>query len=155
MGSPVQLTQSDIAALDALQAAGDVVGYYTYLENKGYDYARLARGVVRNDTFNGKIANTFLQNKADELGIAIDLSAINKRLMEEDFTARKLLVDNSSPLIELPVPTIRDYHTSVFAEFGLAPQAWTAYTPTVVARASDEEALWDELLAAGDKEVNV
>lgn len=65
------LTAADFAELDALVQARDSIGYYDYLAGKGYDYGRLALGLVQNDRGNGQIARVFATAVAADEGITL------------------------------------------------------------------------------------
>jgi hypothetical protein len=46
------LTQANLDTLNGYVLSGDAIGYYNQLANYGYDYGRLAAGLVDNTTFN-------------------------------------------------------------------------------------------------------
>lgn len=64
------LTQQDIDHLRGLvgnnyaEGVGNRDAYYFYLEDRGYQYGGLAGGVVREDSFSGRIANAFMAETA-------------------------------------------------------------------------------------------
>lgn len=74
------LTQQDIDHLKGLvgssyaEEVGNRDAYYSYLEERGYQYGGLDGGVVREDSLSGRIANAFLAETAAQSGNAINLS---------------------------------------------------------------------------------
>ena len=88
------LTQQDIDHLKSLvgdsyeDGVGNRDAYYSYLEERGYQYGGVAGGVVREDSFLGRIANGFLTETAARSGNTINLSTsleISYDLMDQDF----------------------------------------------------------------------
>lgn len=95
------LTQQDIDHLQGLvgnsyaEGVGNRDAYYSYLEERGYQYGGLAGGVVREDSLSGRIANAFMAETAAQSGNAINLSTsreISYDLMVADLNARAALV---------------------------------------------------------------
>lgn len=66
--------------------------------------------------------------------------------MERDLAARQDLHDNAPGVADISVATIRNYHADVFDEFGLPPETWTAFAPTMVAGPDGEDELWARIL---------
>ena len=152
---PEPLTQADMNALEAFKNQGPegLTNYYGLLQIKKYPYAELAKGVVLGNTSSGSVARKFAENVGKMTGLKPSISGeewiqISKRLMEEDFSARQSLFSNGQSVVELPVKTIRDYHSKVFREFNLPPEAWTAYAPTVIGNpdTSLQEGIWNIFL---------
>lgn len=137
-----------ISKLEQFVRSGDRVGYYEYLEGLGDRYASVAKSVVLEDSLSGATAAAFLRNKANELGIDIDpiYVDISKDLMAKDFEARLHLYETGGTG-ELDLQTIRGFHTEVFGKYGLPPQTWPAYTPTILA-GDKENLIWEEMLNA-------
>lgn len=93
----MSLTVSDLAALDALQAAGNRSEYYDYLAGTGDRYGTLAGDVVQGDSAQGRLASAFLVKRAAEQGINLSdaqVTAVSVRLMELDFQAREAEFQN-------------------------------------------------------------
>jgi hypothetical protein len=150
------LTEQDIAQLQQYVDAGDRYSYWKYLEEKGDTYAKLALGVVTNETKEGYIANEFLKDRGDDVGVVIDDQKnwdIGVDLMEADIIARKQLIDDGkSDGLNIPVEPIYKYHKDVFNDYQLGSdnEAWTAglllreaINDGDTARAN---AIWQELL---------
>ncbi|RED52172.1 hypothetical protein [Aestuariispira insulae] len=159
VSQPEPLTVSEMGFLQKLAESKDPnarVHYYQFLSDKGYAYGAMALGVARNDTVLGRTANNFMKDFAVDMGkpvSALRERAIGRDLMRADFEARKALWEQDpKAVIKLKVRDIRDYHSRIFKNHGLAPEAWTAYLPTKLAGHEGEEALWQEMLsnARGD-----
>lgn len=124
----MSLTAADIAALKALQAAGDRSGYYDYLAETGDRYGTLAGDVVQGDSVQGRFASAFLVKRASEQGVNLSdaqVTAVSVRLMELDFQARSAAFGNGDTG-ELDWLTISTYHEAAFGQFGLTNDVWTA-----------------------------
>ena len=147
---PQPMTQALLLELESYVQSNNAIGYYGRLSELGYVYGDLALGVVLNDRALGKVARSFTEAVAiDKAGVTLsgeDWGNISLQLMGQDFAAREaqFYQDPSSPI---PVDVIRDYHTQVFAQFSLPPEAWTAFAPTTLAGAANEDAVWAEMLS--------
>jgi hypothetical protein len=114
---------------------GNREGYWNYLAAQGVPYAQLALGVVRNDSLNGYVANTYAATRAEELGVKLserDWNDLGVDLMRRDFAYRQTytaMPDAQDKVLYLPVNDIADYHKQTFESFGLDAKAWTAYVP--------------------------
>jgi hypothetical protein len=156
MISPQPLTQAQLDQLQTYVSTGDRVSYWQTLGGWGFDYAKLALGVVLNDTVNGRIANEFAENKAAEVGVLMDAedwAEVGQAIMQADFSARVDLFQQSPETADLSVSDIRTYHTAVFGSFGLPAETWTVYAPTIVLGPGAEDALWARVLASQESMV--
>lgn len=153
------LTQQDFSVLDAFVAAKDRIGYWTYLMEKGDAYARLALGVVTNETLNGFVANEFFLDAVEHAGMLPTpelMQGVGLDIMEADRNARKAaLADGRS--LNLSVKDIQGYHHTVFLKHTnrkIGERGWTAELPlrryvTEARRTGDwteAERQWDQLL---------
>ena len=80
MATPQALTQVDINTLQSYIDAGTVSGaidYYTYLSNKGYDYATLALGMVQDNTPSGSTARDYAEKVGKITGTNINVTSFN------------------------------------------------------------------------------
>ncbi|KAG1651776.1 hypothetical protein GQR58_026807 [Nymphon striatum] len=131
--------------------AGDRIAYYSQLAEWGYKYAELALEVVNADTLSGRTANHYFLDQASDEGATItnnDLAQISLQLMQEDFAARVAFTGSASGQ-ELPVNTIKDYHETVFNNFGVSDNGWTPnFALESLDTVAEQEAFWDELLNA-------
>lgn len=94
------LTSKDIQILDGYAQAGNRDRYWSYLAGKGDPYAALALHVVRNDSNDGKIANLYAANRANELGVSFDEQKWNRvgvELMSKDLNARRDAFNTGAP----------------------------------------------------------
>jgi len=145
------LTTSQLAQLQAYYNAGDYVGYYAVLNGFGEPYGGLAGDVANATGISGEVARGFARSVGAEHNIELtdaQWMQLSLRLMQEDFEIRSALAGTSNDNLDLDVRYIRDYHIEVFAEFGLPPEAWTAYIP--LQAAGDDagaDALWDQMKA--------
>lgn len=128
------LTQQDFTVLDAFVAAKDRIGYWTYLMDKGDAYARLALGVVTNETLNGFVANGFFMDAVEHVGILPTpklMQGVGLDIMEADRDARVKALDEGRSL-NLSVKDIQGYHHTVFlkqTKDKVGERGWTAELP--------------------------
>lgn len=138
---PEPLTDEDMAELRELAEAGDRVGYYGVLEEHGYRYGGLARGVVTADQVPGRTANNFFEARAAEQieeynelrGVEqgepgwVDpeisktkLAELSQDLMERDLQAREdfreAYPERAAAGERLPVEDVQAYHAEAFSE---------------------------------------
>jgi len=73
------LTAEDFALLSQYSTNGDRTAYYGLLAAKGYDYGRLALGVVQNDILSGQVGNAYAALVAQENGVALTAAQTGKR----------------------------------------------------------------------------
>lgn len=121
------LTEADFTHLQAFADAGDREGYYNYLIGTGDKYAKLALGVVREDTIAGRMANAFMAQQARQQGVRITqcgAKKISEELMKADLRARRDALGAT-----LNYGPIQRYHEQVFQDNGLTRDAWTATAP--------------------------
>ena len=87
----MQLPVTDRLNLQSFISNQDRYGYWRYLSQKGDPYAKLALGVVTNETLEGYIANQYAAGRAADLGKTLTEQQwweIGKEIMEADFNAR-------------------------------------------------------------------
>ena len=108
------------------------VEYYTLLSSYGIAYGDLALGVVRNDTFSGQIANSFLDSSEINSGDKLSLS---KDLFLKDFEDRQALFEKAiaNGYDENPgdfsIEVYREYHRQVYSKYGIDLKYWTPEIP--------------------------
>ena len=125
----------DMEILRYYAAQGNREAYWNYLAAYGDPYARLALGVVRNDTLSGAIANGYAKMRAGEMARVMnehDWDRFGIALMRADLTYRDARLPESMTLgkvVQLPVEEIARYHAAVFKDFFLDAEAWTAHIP--------------------------
>lgn len=128
------LTPQDFAVLDAFVTAKDRIGYWTFLIDKGDMYARLALGVVTNETLNGFVANEFFMDAAEIAGLTPTpefMQGVGLNIMRADLEARRDAVKEGRSL-NLSVKDIQGYHHTVFlkhTEDQIGERGWTAELP--------------------------
>jgi len=139
-------------------ADSDVAGYYNYLASLGFDYGDLAKGVVQNNTAEGKIANAYAASVALPLGVDLSVGSdawkqVVFTLATEDLTARQ----NSSGA-ELTFQQYDAIHTTAFGSVGLPAETWTAHTPLTNAAEFDPliaQATWDNIMSGSESSISV
>lgn len=125
----------DMEILRYYAAQGNREAYWNYLTANGDPYARLALGVVRNDTLSGAIANGYAKMRAGELKVVMserDWDRFGVELMRADLGYREKYLSESmvvGKIVHLPVEEIARYHTKVFNRYKLDANAWTANIP--------------------------
>jgi len=154
-GTPGKV-ERDMEILRFYAAQGNREAYWNYLAANGDRYARLALGVVRNDTVSGVIANGYAQIRADQMKVVMserDMDRFGVELMRADLAARERFLPESIALgkiAPLPVEEIAIYHAKVFDSFGLDMAAWTAHVPLsrylLVNDHAGAEKVWEAML---------
>jgi hypothetical protein len=128
------LTQQDFTVLDAFVTAKDRIGYWTYLMDKGDAYARLALGVVTNETLNGFVANEFFMDAVEHAGMLPTpelMQDVGLDIMRADREARRAAIPEGRSL-NLSVKDIQGYHHTVFLKHTdkkIGERGWTAELP--------------------------
>lgn len=129
-----ELTNQDLNTLKNLADSGNREGYWTYLKDKGDNYANLALGVVTNETLFGYIANEhFTKAFIKENGrnpTTQELWNVGLGIMRADLQARRNAYDKIDSAYygsssNLNVQAIRDYHERVFNVIGVPATGWT------------------------------
>ncbi len=148
-----QLTAARRAQLIAAAKAGNRDQYYSLLASWGYDYGKLALGVVRDNGPSGTAANAYARSVAKAQGKSFtsgqwaDFSAY---LMELDLEARLALPIDSAD--DLSWVQQRENHRQAFRDkLGLPISAWTAYIPLQLAALPGgvgADALWQQMLSS-------
>lgn len=154
-GTPGKV-ERDMEILRFYAGQGNREAYWNYLAANGDPYARLALGVVRNDTISGVIANGYAQMRADQMKVVMserDWEEFGVELMRADLAARESYLPQSIALgkiISLPVKDIAIYHAKLFSSFNLDPAAWTAHIPLAPYLLANDQAgaekVWEAML---------
>ncbi|MEP1229963.1 MAG: hypothetical protein ABJG88_04750, partial [Litorimonas sp.] len=173
---PEPLGHPEFAALEEFVDSGDRIGYYGQLEEWGYKYGELARGVVTGDQLSGRTANNFFLDRAEDQlnaynkengfergdeGYAspvidkTDMAELSQALMQADFETRGAKGSPNWNGERLTVDTVQRYHADAFREQfndripndGIDIEAWTPYE-ALQKRETEEarEELWDNML---------
>jgi hypothetical protein len=152
--TPKPLTTADLTAMNNLlnqNTIQGVVGYYDYLAGKGYDYGKLAKGVVLDNTPSGSVARNYAENVACFTGKPLTdqkWDAIAKEMAKADLDARQKAF-NAGRSTDIDVDQIRRYHEVVFKNVADLPiDAWTAHAPTSVGwnTLAERQAAWEYML---------
>lgn len=152
------LTAIDKQILETYKNNQDRYSYWNYLVQKGDPYAKLALGVVTNETVEGYVANQYAASRAAELGKTLTAEQwwkIGVDIMAADYAARTsgdptITTDGGSTL---RVNAIAGYHALVFSRNGLDKFAWTAQIPLNDALLKGDvvgaQAIWNKMLDNG------
>ncbi|MBP0634945.1 tandem-95 repeat protein [Cupriavidus sp. AcVe19-6a] len=107
---------------------------YSQLEGHGYRYAGWARGVADANTIAGASALTYMQNTAKELGKPLTGAQVEQIKLDMAKGYLDALYqqtnDGSLPVTrDIDSREVWSFHSKVFEDNGLPPQAWTLDTP--------------------------
>lgn len=150
------LTKNDLSHFRQLLAHGQLAQAYDELAARGYQYATLANGVVKGDTFSGRIALEFLEKTAEAQKHALSEEAVDAIRMS---MANGYLDTLSWQFSNAPALVTRDiladeawkFHAAVFKNQGLGPDAWTLNQPFTLMDAEARQIYWTFVLnSAGD-----
>lgn len=159
--NPDSLTITDLGYFRQLVAHGLLAQAYDELAAQGYRYATLANGVVKGDTFSGRIALEFLGKTAESQGRPLSEEAVDAvRMAMAIAYLDTLSLQFSDPTALVTRDIVADeawkFHTDVFQNQGLGADAWTLNLPFVLLEAEARQAYWDAVLdSAGDFEKEV
>lgn len=127
------LSASDIELMQRAIDSGDAYTYYNLILSRGDFYGSLAQGVVWDDTFSGKIANSFAWSVTNAVNPALaqgnwetTWSKVSSELMQADFAMRLDKYNRGQNDHSLDYREIQQYHNQVFVGNGLPAEAWTA-----------------------------
>ena len=138
--TPLTTTQMD--SLQTKLNSGDVAGFYDDLDSYGDPYGRLGAGVTRNDTWQGQLANGFLESQANADGIDMSYGspawdALNKEL------ARRYLDEYRADNGAQPTrKEIQDFHNNEYVKSGVNKNGW--FPNELLDNVSDPDAIWDD-----------
>jgi len=159
--SPDFLSHSDLAHLRQLLPQNQLAQAYDELSLRGYRYATLANGVVKGNSFSGRIALEFLKKTAEAQARPLseaELAAI--RLVMANVYLDTLGLQLTSSMAQVTRDIKADeawkFHTAVFQHQGLGPDAWTLNQPFTLMEAEARQIYWESVLnSAGifEKEV--
>ena len=129
---------------------------YDELAAHGYRYAALANGVVKGDSFSGRIALEFLGKTAvaqDRPLSEADVDAIRLAMADAYLDTLSLQASGAAELVTRDVVADEawKFHSAVFQGQGLGPGAWTLNLPFTLMAAEARQAYWAFMLdSAGD-----
>ncbi|MFP3518085.1 hypothetical protein SB766_18025 [Pseudomonas sp. SIMBA_077] len=126
---------------------------YRYMEGHGYRYASLALGVAEGNTLAGVVALSFMKETAKAQGIEINDLKIDAILRSMAGEYVKSLSQQSDGRVISVTRDIRfdeawKFHSKVFLDAGLSPDAWTLNSVFSVLPAENREAYWNTVLAS-------
>ncbi len=150
---PDTISTTDINTLIAQVKTGDISGAYTYLSDRGYDYASWANGVVTENTIAGVAAVNFLTDTAGH-----DLSEQTLQNIRQDMAKAYLDVlekyaDKNGGVTnsDINAEDVWKIHDETFTGNGLSIENWTLNTPFEIVKAGGGDAAlehyWEEIRA--------
>lgn len=154
--TPDSLTGKELGQLRKLAAKGRLTKTYDKLAERGYQYAMLANGVVKGDTFAGRIALEYLQEIAEEQGIAFTeekLDAIRQAMADAYLKTLGDQINDAQIKVsrDILAEEAWQFHSAVFASQGFTADAWTLHLPFSVMTQKARDLYWTATLnSAGD-----
>lgn len=154
---PTQLiiTQYDLdCARQILMDSGDnPIPAYEFLASRGDRFAKLALGVVREDTISGRAAVIYLGGVANEYGVSININAIPSAVINYYIDIQQTRLDKSYNGIiygDIDHKQAGEIHENAFKDFGLPAKAWTLEPIFKVLSESESEQFWQDTLKPKD-----
>ncbi len=91
------LTQYDLhcARYLLMNNGNNTIPAYEFLASKGDRFAKLALGVVRQDTISGRAAVIYLKDVAEEYGVSIDINLIPITVLNNYIDIQQTRLDDS------------------------------------------------------------
>jgi hypothetical protein len=159
--SPV--TKVEWVRIREMAISGEISEAYEELAKRGFRYAELALGVVKGNSFSGKIALEFLDKSAEDLNRPLSVAELNQirvllAVAYLDCLGLQLGEDGNLVDRDIEADEAWQFHSEAFVKLGLGPDVWTLNTPFSLMNASARKTYWEASLdAAGDfpKEVMV
>ena len=154
--NPESLTRKNLRHFRQLLVHGQLVQAYDELAARGYRYATLANGVVKGDSFSGRIALEFLEKTAEEVGHPLSeeaLDAIRLAMASAYLDTLGLQMNGSATSVtrDILADEAWKFHAVVFQAQGLDPDAWILNLPFKLMEAEARQAYWAAMLnSAGD-----
>ncbi|MGO2334841.1 hypothetical protein [Providencia sp.] len=126
---------------------------YNYLEANNEEYGVIPNGLVRGDSSAGKMATSFLVERAKQYNIILnhnDLKRIQFKVALE--TRQKLLdkFDNEKTTVlreKFTIRDIEDIHDNVFISENLPKDAWTLSIPLQIIPIEKHNEIYDEMIS--------
>ena len=154
--NPAALTKKDLGHFHKLLKRGLLTQAYDELATHRYQYAALANGVVKGDTFSGRIALEFLAKTAEAQDRPLseaDVDAIRLAMAKAYLDTLSLQASRPAALVTRDVVAEEawKFHSTVFQDQGLGPGAWTLNLPFTLMDAGARQNYWAFMLnSAGD-----
>ncbi len=154
--NPTSLTKNDLSHFRQLLADGQLAQAYDELAARGYQYAALANGVVKGNTFSGRIALEFLEKTAEAQERSLSEQAVDAiRMSLANVYLDTLSLQFSSPTALVTRDILADeawnFHAAVFQNQGLGTDAWTLNQPFILMEAEVRQVYWTYAVdSAGD-----
>lgn len=153
---PDSLTGKEVNQLRKLVAKGRLTKAYDNLAERGYQYAILANGVVKGDSFAGRVALEYLEKVAEEQSVAFaeeQLDAVRQAMADVYLKTLAQQINDTQAKVsrDILADEAWQFHSEVFASQGFAANAWTLHLPFTVMATEARDLYWAATLnSAGD-----
>ncbi len=149
------LTQYDLhcARYLLMDNGNNTIPAYEFLAIKGDRFAKLALGVVRQDTISGRAAVIYLKDVAEEYGVSIDINLIPSTVLNNYIKIQQTRLDRSDNEViygDIDHKQAAQIHEDAFKEYGLPAKAWTLEPIFKVLPESEHEPFWQNTLKPKD-----
>ncbi|HHR6079174.1 TPA: hypothetical protein ACS7ZY_001523 [Providencia alcalifaciens] len=125
---------------------------YNYLEANGERYGEIPNGLIRGDSYSGKMATNYLVEKAKQHNIMLDHNDLKRiQLSVALETGKKLLskFDNEKTTVlrkKFTIRDIEDIHDKAFISEKLPKEAWTLSIPLKIIPLEEHDEIYSEML---------
>jgi Ca2+-binding RTX toxin-like protein len=145
------LTQEDLVRLEALLQLGQLQEFYSQIASAGFQYPKLALGIVIGNSKSGEIALAYMEDIAEEAGIPIDAGLVGEvRLaMAKGYldTLSAIASAEGSVTREITWDEALSFHNTAFSSLGLPEESWTLYVPFNLLEPEEAQNSWEQILA--------
>lgn len=139
------LNGTQLTALQAELTANDVAGFYALLESYGDPYGRLGAGVTDNDTWQGALANGFVQSGASDDSVDLSHGSTAWTDLNSDLAARYLAAYNTNSGVTPSWSQVQALHNAAYFDAGLDNDDW--FVNKLLNDSGDPAALWADFMS--------
>ncbi|HGI5213379.1 TPA: hypothetical protein ACJTPC_001403 [Providencia alcalifaciens] len=125
---------------------------YNYLEANGERYGEIPNGLIRGDSYSGKMATNYLVEKAKQQNIILDYNDLKRiQLSVALETGKKLLnkfEDEKTTVLrkKFTIHDIEDIHDKALMSEKLPKEAWTLSIPLKIIPLKEYDEIYSEML---------
>ncbi|HHR5858058.1 TPA: hypothetical protein ACS70L_002481 [Providencia alcalifaciens] len=125
---------------------------YNYLEANGERYGEIPNGLIRGDSYSGKMATNYLVEKAKQQNIILDYNDLKRiQLSVALETGKKLLnkfEDEKTTVLrkKFTIHDIEDIHDKALMSEKLPKEAWTFSIPLKIIPLKEYDEIYSEML---------
>lgn len=151
----LRITQYDLDCARQILMDNDnnPIPAYEFLASKDDRFAKLALGVIREDTISGRAAVTYLESVANEYGVSININVIPSTVINNYIDIQQTRLDDSGNEViygDIDHKQAGKIHEDAFKEYGLPAKAWTLEPIFKVLSESESEEFWQDTLKQKD-----